>query len=132
MVKALRKSIMMRSRIKNLYLKNKTDLVWSNYKKQKNFSTYHLRKTKKEYFSKLDIMHISGSKIIQKTITPFSSDKSLNCNNMMLNENEQIISDEITIAEKKHFVNITKKLKPTESETNELSLSEVLDKYKDH
>ena len=52
----------------------------------------------------------------------------------MLNENEQIISDEITIAEKKHFVNITKKLKlkPTESETNELSLSEVLDKYKDH
>ena len=64
MVKALRKSIMMRSRIKNLYLKNKTDLVWSNYKKQKNFSTYYLRKTKKEYFSKLDIMHISGSKII--------------------------------------------------------------------
>ena len=52
----------------------------------------------------------------------------------MLNENKQIISDEITIAEKKHFVNITKKLKlkPTESETNELSLSEVLDKYKDH
>ena len=79
-------------------------------------------------------MHISGSKIIQKTITPFFSDKSLNCNNMMLNENEKIISDEITIAEKNHFVNIAKKLKlkPTESETNELSLSEVLDKYKDH
>ena len=34
----------------------------------------------------------------------------------------------------KHFVNITKKLKlkPSEIEINELSLSEILDKYKDH
>ena len=34
----------------------------------------------------------------------------------------------------KYFVNITKKLKlkPTETEINELPLSEILDKYKDH
>ena len=32
MSKALRKAILMRSRMKNLYLKNKTDLNWSNYK----------------------------------------------------------------------------------------------------
>ena len=31
MSKALRKAIMMRSRMKNLYLKNKSDLNWSNY-----------------------------------------------------------------------------------------------------
>ena len=40
---------------------------------------------------------------------------------MMLSENDQIISDETTIADtmNKHFVNITKKLKlkPTETET---------------
>ena len=55
---------------------------------------------------------------------------------MMLSENDQIISDETTIADtmNKHFVNITKKLKlkPTETETNELTLSEILDRYKDH
>ena len=52
---------------------------------------------------------------------------------MMLN---QIISDETTIVDaiNKHFVKITKKLKlrPTETETNELTLSEILDRYKDH
>ena len=52
MSKVLRKAIMMPSRMKNLYLKNKTDLNWSNYKKQRYFCT-NLRKTKKEYFSKL-------------------------------------------------------------------------------
>ena len=55
---------------------------------------------------------------------------------MMLSKNDQIISDETIIADimNKYFVNITKKLKLKQSETeiNELSLSEILDKYKDH
>ena len=55
---------------------------------------------------------------------------------MMLSENDHIISDEVTIGVtmNKHFVNITKKLKlkPTETETNELKLSEILDGCKDH
>ena len=55
---------------------------------------------------------------------------------MMLCENDLIISDEITIADTlcKHFVNITKRsqLKPTETETNKLTLSEILDRYKDN
>ena len=54
---------------------------------------------------------------------------------MMLSENDQIISDETTIADtmNKYFVNITKKLKlkQPETEINELSLSKILDKYKD-
>ena len=55
---------------------------------------------------------------------------------MMLSEKDQIISYETTVADtmKKYFVNITKKLKLklTETETNELILSEILDRYKDH
>ena len=55
---------------------------------------------------------------------------------MMLSEKEQIISYETTVADtmNKYFVNITKKLKLklTETETNELILSEILDRYKDH
>ena len=89
MSKPLHKAILMRSRMKNLYLKNKTDLNWSNYKTQRNFCTNLLRKTKKEYFSKLDIIKISDSKKFWKTIKPFFSDKGLNCNKMMLSENDQ-------------------------------------------
>ena len=62
---------MMRSRTKDLYLKNKTDLHWSNNKAQRNFCTNLLRKTKKEYFSKLEIIKISDSKKFWKTINPF-------------------------------------------------------------
>ena len=55
---------------------------------------------------------------------------------MMLSENNQIISDKTIIADtmNKHFVNIIEKLilKPTETEINELTLSEILDRYKDH
>ena len=55
---------------------------------------------------------------------------------MMLSENDQIISDETTITDtmNKYFVNMSKKLKlkPTETEINHFSLSEILDKYKDH
>ena len=52
---------------------------------------------------------------------------------MILSENDQIISEETTIADtmNKHFVNITKKLKlkPIETEINELTLSEIQDRY---
>ena len=55
---------------------------------------------------------------------------------MILSENDQKLSDGTTIADtmNKHFVNITKKLKlkPTETITNELKMSEILDKYKYH
>ena len=132
MSKALRKAIMMRSRMKNLYLKNKTDLNWSNYKKQRNFCANLLPKTKRKYFSKLDIIKFSDSKKFWKIIKPFFSDKGLNCNKIMLGENDQIISNETTIADtmNKHLVDITKKLKlkPPETETNELT-SKTLLKY---
>ena len=67
---------------------------------------------------------ISDSKNIWKTIKPIFFDKGLNCNKMILSENDQKLSDGTTIADtmNKHFVNITKKLKlkPTETITNEL------------
>ena len=50
MSKDLREAIMMCCRMKSLYLKNKTDLNWSNYKKQMNFCINLLRGTKEEYF----------------------------------------------------------------------------------
>ena len=126
---------MMRSRMKNWYLKNKIDLNWSNYKKQRNFCKNLFRKTKKEYFSKLDIIKISDSKIFPKTMKAFFSDKGLNCNKMMLSGNDQIISDETTIADtmNKYFVNITLstslkklKLKQTEIETTKALLKQEL------
>ena len=57
---------MVRSRMKNLYLKNETDLNWSNYKKQKNFSKNLRRKAEKEYFLKIDISNLRLRKLRRK------------------------------------------------------------------
>ena len=60
----------------------------------------------------------------------------LNSNKKMLSEIDQIISDDITIADtmNKHFVNITKKSKldPTQAETEEDTLPKILDWYQGH
>ena len=50
MTKTLRKAIMHRSRLKNIYVRKRNDKNWENYKKQRNFCVDILRKTKPEYF----------------------------------------------------------------------------------
>ena len=55
MTKALRKAIMTRSRLKNIYLKGQNEENWVNYKRQRNFCTNLLRKTKQKYFCNLNM-----------------------------------------------------------------------------
>ena len=51
--KAHRKAVMLRSKLKNNYLKNKTVENWSEFKKQRNYCVNLRKKSKKEYFSKI-------------------------------------------------------------------------------
>ena len=53
----------------------------------------------KRVFFKLDIIKVNESRKFWKSIKPFFSDKGVNYNKMMLNENNQIISDEAIIAD---------------------------------
>ena len=55
MTKSLRKAIMHRSKLKNIYHKTTANGDWDNYKKQRNFCVNLLRNTKKDYFQKLNI-----------------------------------------------------------------------------
>ena len=70
MSKALRKAIMVRSKLKNKYNKNRTEENWDSYKKQRNFCVNLLRKTKKDYFNDLNIKNITDNKAFWKTIKP--------------------------------------------------------------
>ena len=58
MTKQLRKAIMHRSRLKNVFNKNRTPKTWDSYKKQRNFCVNLLRKTKKEYFENISVKDI--------------------------------------------------------------------------
>ena len=62
MTKALRKAVMTRSRLKNIYLKHQNTTNWNNYKYQLNFSTNLLRKTKFNYFRNLNVKDLSDNK----------------------------------------------------------------------
>ena len=86
MSKALRKAIMHRSKLKNINNKYRTEDNWANYKKQSNFCVNFLRKTKTEYFQKLNVKDLSDNRKFWKTIKSFFSNKSLNSKKLMLKE----------------------------------------------
>ena len=68
MIKQLRKAIMHRSRLKNVFKKSRTPKTWDSYKNQRNFCVNLLRKTKKEYFENINVKDINDNKKPWKTI----------------------------------------------------------------
>ncbi len=62
MTKALRRAIMLRSSMKNKYMKYKTPDLHRAYKKQKNFTNRLLQKERKLFFSNLDLKKITDNK----------------------------------------------------------------------
>ena len=62
MTKALWKVIITRSRLKIVYLKSRNEENCINYKKQRNFCTKLLRKTKQKYFCNLNMKDLNDYK----------------------------------------------------------------------
>ena len=110
MTKALRKALMTRSRLKNIYNKKRSYDSWDKYKKQRTFCVKLLRKTKQDYFNNIDIKSVSDNKMLWKTIKPYFSNKGLNSYKIFLSEKGRLIKDPAAIAAtmNDYFVNITK------------------------
>ena len=69
MTKILRKAIMHRSRLKNIYIRKKNVKNWENYKKQRSFCIDLFCKSKTEYFKNLNVKHLPDNRKFWKTIT---------------------------------------------------------------
>ena len=93
MTKSLRKAIMLRSRLKNNFNKQRSDENWDNYKKQRNFCVKLLRHTKEKYFSDVNVKSISDNKKFWKTIKQVFSNNGLNTNNVTLLEDNEIVRE---------------------------------------
>ena len=108
MTKALRKAIMTRSRLKNIYNKKRSYDNWDKYKKQRNFCMKLLRKTKQDYFNNIDIKNVNNTKKFWKTIKTYFSNKGLNSNKIFLSETGRLTKDPVAIATtmNDYFVNI--------------------------
>ena len=91
---------MTRSRFKNAYLKTRNGKNWENYKKQRNFYTNLLKKTKyfRQYFRNLKIKELNNKKFWKK-IKPFFSDKGLETNNIIrIKKKNELITNSSTPA----------------------------------
>ena len=130
MTKAMSKSIMERTRLRNTFLRNPTVANKLAYTKQRNFCVSLLRKVKREYFANLNEKNIADNKNFWQTVKPFLSEKNKSREKITLVKNEEVISDdaEVVNALNNYFSNIVKNLKiPKKFVTD--SLPQTLSKH---
>ena len=141
MTKELSKEIMLRSRLRNKFLIDKTDENHFLYTQQRNKCVALLRKTKKTYYANLDEKNVTDNKKFWKTVKPYLSDKSVKCDKVNLNENGELLKSESETAEvfNNFFSNIVKNLKIPEYKNLNTNIENVKDpvfrailKYKNH
>ena len=127
MSKELRKNIMLRSKLKNSFNKDRSYENWCKYKRQRNFCVNLLRKTKRNFFKNVNEKKISDNRTFWKEIKPYFNDKGGMSSKITLVERDKIIHKDKEIAEtmNKYFVNITKILRLKRSKkynTNDIDI----------
>ena len=96
--KELSKAVMLRTKPRNKFLKQKTTETRSSYNKQRNICGIILRKVKRSYFENLDIKNLSGNRKFWGTVKPLFSNKVRSNDYITLNENNLLIRNEYKIA----------------------------------
>ena len=99
LTRALRKAVMLRSRLRNRYDKNQTVENWNKFRKQRNSCVRLFRREKRNYYNNLDISLVTNNKKFWKSVKPFFSDKLQSKSKIVLIEDETIISNDVEVAE---------------------------------
>ena len=89
---------MKRSRLRNKFLRDRTDISSEEYKKQRNLCVSLLKKAKKDHFANLDIKSVTDNKKFWQTVKPLFSNKVKAKTVIKLVENDAMIDDESEIA----------------------------------
>ena len=131
--KDLRKAIMKRSRLKNLFNNQRTHQNQVNYIMQLNRYVNLLRKTNQNYFTNLNKKDVADSKTFWKTIKRNFNEKGSSSNKITLPEKRSFLNDNKKICNtmNNYFINITKNLnlKPCKW-SNEQSQLSVMQFYR--
>ena len=110
MTKDLLKAIMKRSRLRNKFLRDRTEMSRKEYKKQRNFCVNLLKKAKKDHFANLDVNSVLDNRKFWQNVKPLFSNKVKAKTIIKLIENGETIDNEIKIAKifNEYFVNTVK------------------------
>ncbi len=98
MNKDLRKAIMLRSRLKNIFHRINTVEAKIAYKKQRNLCTKLVIKAKISYFNSLNPSIVSDNKAFWKSVKPAFCDKICSKDSITLIDKDQILTDDNQIA----------------------------------
>ena len=112
MNRALRKAVMLRTRLKNKYNKSRTVQNWEAFRKQRNLCVKLFRTEKRNFYKNLDISQITDNQKFWNTVKPFISNKNKAKAKITLIEDERIISKDEEVAEtlNDYFVTVTDSL----------------------
>ena len=125
--KELTKAIMLRSKLRNKYLIEKSEEARLLYKKQRNVCVFLLKKAKKEYYENLDLQNVTDTKRFWKTVKPVFGNKAETCNTVSLIEKSTVIKSEKALAKTfyEFFVNIVPNLDIDAYNVSEVSTSDT-------
>ena len=96
--KKLSKAIMLRSKLRNQFLKTRTQESKLKYNKQRNLCVSITRKAKRSYYENLDLKDITDSKKFWAKVKPLFSNKIKSTEYITLEENGKIISNDKELA----------------------------------
>ena len=138
MNKVLSKAFMYRSRLKHLYNKNPTDINKANYKKQRNFCVGLLTKEKKKFYNNLDLSILDNNKKFWQKVKPlFSNKNNVSQKNIIIVEEDKIISKNEEVAEKLNnfFIKAVENLEIepfADNDTETEDIDDIIRKYLTH
>ena len=103
---------MQRSKLRNLYLKVRSDENRIRYRKQRNICVSLLRKAKRKHFEDLSIADVTDNKKFWKRVKPLFENQIKGNPNIALVESNDLITDEKSFAEtfNNYFVNVVSNL----------------------
>ena len=89
--KNLSKAIMLRTKLRNIFLKNRTEENKNSYTKLRNFCVTLLRKSKREYFNNLNEKNACDNKKFWRVVKPLLSNKIISNEKITIAEGDKII-----------------------------------------
>ena len=84
---------MVRSRLRNRFLKHRGDESRRLFQKKRNKCVSLLRKAKKEYFLSLNVSKVLDNKSFWKTVNPFLSNNTISLKEITFTDNDELLTE---------------------------------------
>ena len=104
--KELSKAIMLKSKLRKRFLKDRTEESRCKYKKQRKVRVYLFKKAKKDYCENIDVSNLTDSNKFWMTVKPIFGSKIKSRNTITLVKGTKIIQEESWLKRLTSFLSV--------------------------